>query len=297
MYPNNMNLLIVFAIPDTSIKFTHWHDGFTKAIEILEKDYTYKISRWNILDKSQKENDLNDYDFILLKTVFGSGLEKKVLSLMKVASRPKLAIAISGSNKIPTDSQLSPYSVLFYETEWYKNYANLSRHSNIIHAFGIDKVTMIPDKNIPKEYDVIFVGNIVNYKRPLNLLKKEGNKIAIGFLTDGKLVEQLEKNGVKCIDFVKYEELSLFYNKSRLCYIPCELHGGGERAVLEARAIGIPVEIENDNTKLKELLESPIYDSYYYAQQLHKGFLLCKENYPITMGKHSLKSSYLYYSY
>lgn len=43
---------------------------------------------------------------------------------------------------------------------------------------------------------------------------------------------------------------------------------GGERVVLEARQLGVDVQIEGDNPKLKELLSSPVYDHSYYAEQL-----------------------------
>ena len=70
---------------------------------------------------------------------------------------------------------------------------------------------------------------------------------------------------------MQYDKLAEYYNKSKLCYVPCKLHGGGERAVLEARACNIPVKIENDNIKLKELLDSEIYSSEYYANQIDHG--------------------------
>ena len=89
-----------------------------------------------------------------------------------------------------------------------------------------------------------------------------------------KLVSTLKSANVEVRDFLEYDDLSKFYNKSKLCYIPCQTHGGGERAVLEARSCGINVEIENDNDKLKELLTSPIYSSEYYSEQIEKGLML-----------------------
>lgn len=72
-------------------------------------------------------------------------------------------------------------------------------------------------------------------------------------------------------DMIEPEKLAELYRASKLAYIPAELHGGGERALLEARACGIPVQFESDNPKLEELSTSPIYDHHYYAQQLKKG--------------------------
>lgn len=56
--------------------------------------------------------------------------------------------------------------------------------------------------------------------------------------------------------------------------MPDDVLGGGERAILEARSLGVEVEIESDNPKLAELLDSPIYDHLYYAAQLRFGLEL-----------------------
>ena len=44
-----MNICIIYNIPNTSIKYTSWHDGFTKAIDILKK--TFNIDMINSHDK------------------------------------------------------------------------------------------------------------------------------------------------------------------------------------------------------------------------------------------------------
>ena len=62
---------------------------------------------------------------------------------------------------------------------------------------------------------------------------------------------------------------------SKNVYIPASIQGGGERAVLEARACNIKVTIEDDNPKLKELLTSQIYDHHYYSDQLNYGIKKC----------------------
>ncbi len=41
------------------------------------------------------------------------------------------------------------------------------------------------------------------------------------------------------------------YNSAAVVYIPCTVDGGGERAVLEAKAAGAVVEVEADNPKLQ----------------------------------------------
>ena len=61
--------------------------------------------------------------------------------------------------------------------------------------------------------------------------------------------------------------LFTFFRRAQV-YVPDDVLGGGERAVLEARALGVRAVVEPDNPKLAELLGSPVYDHAYYAAQL-----------------------------
>ena len=263
-----MKIAILYHIPNNSIKYEKWHDGFTKAIELLKKDSLLEIDMINFFDKTDIE--LNNYNFVFIKWGFGSSMQSYCQKYFSQKGKKcKIGIFIS-SIKIPTTNDINFFDILFYETEWYKNYANLNRHSNIYHAFGIDTQVM-RNLNIQKKYDYIFVGNVTDYKRPEKLIEKPGNKLVVGFLDNKKTVDELKLNGIEVKNFVEYNELSKLYNASRICYVPCRVDGGGERAVLEARACGLKVEIENDNKKLLELLNSDIYDSHYYANKIKRG--------------------------
>lgn len=216
--------------------------------------------------------ELNNYDIVLIKWGFGSLMQNYAQNYFK--TRPKkcmIGIFIS-SIRIPTDLDINFFDVMFYETEWFKIYANLNRHNNIYHAFGID-TSIMKRISLVKKYDYIFVGNITEYKRPLNLINKKGKKLVVGFLDNKKIIDELKNNGIDVLDFVDYSELARLYNMSKTCYLPCRVDGGGERAVLEARACGINVEIEEDNKKLYELLKSDIYDSDYYCNQIKRGLM------------------------
>jgi len=259
-----MNICILFYINNNSIKYSQWHDGFTKAISILSKKYNVKMI--NMYDNTKI--DFSNYDYVFFKESFDGSIYNKYKSSLPV--NIKLGLFISASYCIPNDNQIKMYDVLFYETYWYYNYAKLNRHNHAYHAFGVDTTVMKPI-NTEKQYDVIFVGDVCNYKRPLKILDLDGSKICLGFKSNINLVNILEKNDVEVKEFIEYEKLVDYYNQSKLCYIPCELHGGGERAVLEARACGIPVKIEADNPKLKELCVSEIYSSEYYANQIEYG--------------------------
>lgn len=258
-----MNICILYNITNDSVKYYNWHDGFTEAIKILS--FTFNIDMINSYDN--KDINFDKYDIIFLKESFTGCIYNKYK--YKFNKKNKLGLFISSSNIIPSDEQLKIYDILFYETKWYYDYAKLQRHSNAIHAFGID-VNIMKPINVEKKYDVIFVGNICSYKRPLKILELPGKKICLGFPTDKKIMEKLKANDVEMKEFVEYDKLSEYYNQSKLCYVPCALHGGGERAVLEARACNVSVKIENDNPKLKELCESKIYSSEYYADQIQK---------------------------
>lgn len=267
-----MKIAILYKINPGTIKFNKWHDGFTKAIDILKATYNdMQIQMINFY--VNKNLELNNYDIVMIKWGFGSDMQHYAKNYFESKGKKcKIGLFISSIIK-PTDNDLKFFDLLFYETEWYKQYAGLNRHKNIYHAFGIDTAVMKKMPEVEKKYDIIFVGAISKHKRPLNILKKEGTKLAVGFLEDNELVTKLKADGVNVINFVTFDNLAKLYNMSKCCYVPCTVDGGGERAVLEARACGINVLIENDNAKLKELIKSPLYDSHYYANQIRKGFL------------------------
>ena len=212
--------------------------------------------------------NFNQYNLVFFKESFNGNIYRKYKS--KLVKNNKLGLFISSSQIIPNNNQLKMYDILFYETNWYYQYAKLNRHPNAYHAFGVDNEIMKPSEQ-EKIYDVIFVGNIIGYKRPLKILDLPGKKICLGFQNDKSLIQKLLENNVEIVNFIEYNKLADYYNKSKLCYIPCSIHGGGERAILEARSCGIPVKIESDNKKLKELCESQIYSSVYYSNQIEKG--------------------------
>jgi len=260
-----MKILIIYSIPKGHFKYTNWTDGFTQTIKLLK---TYCIDLIN--SKDNLDINFNIYDIVFFKESFEGKIYKKYKS--KLNKKNKIGLIISSSLIIPSNNQLKLYDLLFYETFWYYNYAKLKRHNNAYHAMGVD-TTIMKNLNIKKEYDIIFVGAICNYKRPLKILNMSGKKICIGTKCDKKIENELKMNNVDVLDFISYENLAIYYNKSKMCYLPCELHGGGERAVLEARACGISVKIENDNPKLKELCDSEIYTLEYYAKQIELGIL------------------------
>ena len=248
-----------------TIKYNTWCDGFAEAIKMLMGNENYKIDFIN--DSDNKNINFKEYDLILFKESFNGAIYNKYI---KYITNTKIGLFISSSNIIPTDVEINKYDILFYETYWYYNYANLKRHPLSFHAFGINTNIMKP-YNYEKIYDNIFVGAIIDFKNPLKMINKQGNNLCIGAIIDKNIEVQLNNNNIIVEDYVDYLSLSNKYNQSKNCYLPCSLHGGGERALLEARACNITVEIDETNVKLKELLNSPIYDQNYYYSQINYG--------------------------
>ena len=248
-----------------TIKYNTWCDGFAEAIKMLMGNENYKIDFIN--DSDNKNINFKEYDLILFKESFNGAIYNKYI---KYITNTKIGLFISSSNIIPTDVEINKYDILFYETYWYYNYANLKRHPLSFHAFGINTNIMKP-YNYEKIYDNIFVGAIIDFKNPLKMINKQGNNLCIGAIIDKNIEVQLNNNNIIVEDYVDYLSLSNKYNQSKNCYLPCSLHGGGERALLEARSCNITVEIDETNVKLKELLNSPIYDQNYYYSQINYG--------------------------
>jgi len=97
--------------------------------------------------------------------------------------------------------------------------------------------------------------------------------MAIGQIQRNNLSESLNiigdlmLGGVIISDMIPPKDLAKFYNLSRTVYLPCDIIGGGERAVLEAKACGIKIEVEND--KLREIANADkLWDETYYYKQL-----------------------------
>lgn len=237
-------------------------DGMRAALDLLEKEY--EITRINLLEE---EPILDEYDFIIAWTNWGGRID----ALMDYPTKAKKGIAICGAFP-PRDADR--YDVIWYENEWYKDMYGLS--DGAIHAFGVNTDIYKPMRR-RKTWDILGVGSYSSWKRWEKLAVRPGHRIVIGeYQRDNEneslsIVRELIRSGVVVSDMVNPDRLAEFYNLAKEVYIPAELFGGGERAVLEARACGTPVSIERDNEKLAEYLNCPIWDHHYYAAQLKKG--------------------------
>lgn len=233
------------------------------ALKLLENDF--EIFRANMHGEMSVPHS---YDFILGWGAFGSPVD---VTLRKLSGKKGLCI---GGNAMPPYS-VEDYSVLFYETDWYK--PQIAHHPNIHHAFGINTDIYNPWPEAPVIWDWLSVGSFSYWKRHERILAKSGTKLVVGEIQRDNwsesfdIISDLLLAGVGISDMLYPTKLRNIYNCSGTVYIPADTNGGGERAVLEARACGRPVEIEPDNPKLAELLNGPVYDHIYYYKKLRDG--------------------------
>jgi hypothetical protein len=288
---NKPKVLFVFDIANT----THWRDGLWAALKLLETDFD--ITYWNLGKNREIGVGLDRFDFIL----GWSSFDGEIAHLMRNLKVPH-GLCIGGYMFEPHN--INHFNVLFYETEWYADAELKPRHPNAVHAFGINTDIFHPQHprtvsplseeeyksdigivtdgahfNDFKIFDYLTVGSFSAWKRQIYLLRKEGNRMAVGYLqnTDEAfaIISELLLYGCGVMGECAPEDLVKMINASKCVYIPATIAGGGERSVLEARACDVAVEIEDDNPKLKELLTSPVWDQHYYAAQLKKGIESC----------------------
>jgi len=263
------SIAIIFYIPKTNkSKYSNWEDGFTKAIDFLKKDFD--VTWINLEDAKPTAVDLNQFDFLIVKSCWDWIVDNYVRSLKNL--KVPRGIAISCSKMPYSNTSLYFYDVLWYETNWYG--AQLKNHPRKFQAFGINSKKFF-EQNVEKKIDILSIGLLAKYKRHHLIANEKGiEKVVVGDSNTKESKEiktYLEENNIKVIDYTSQEELSKIINQSKLIYIPAELNGGGERAVLEARLCKAKIKIENDNPKLKELLTSKIFDEEDYYKGLLKG--------------------------
>jgi len=265
-----MNILFLFEHPNED----WWMDGLSQAIDLLGKEHT--VTKWNL--SNEKGLPHESYDSVIAWGAFGSKPDMLVRANM-VHAKKKLLCLAGNATAVPTDKV---YDVIFYETEWVKNNYLKDVKGELIHAFGINSqlFNQTPgnlNMPVPMIFDYLGVGSFSSWKRWEKMAEKTGIRMVMGEYQLGNEAESLQiirnliRGNVWVSNSVNPFWLSTFYNASRCIYIPATLEGGGERSVLEARASGTKVEIESDNPKLQELLECPIWDEFYYVNQLKKG--------------------------
>lgn len=263
-----MKITVVHALPGVSSAFGQDFDGFTAAMDVIAQDHQVE---WRNVhpandDAAAQARDLTDADFVLVRSDWG-WYPDRVAARALSSGRVPCGLIIAGSHRPPSVRQALRYDVVFYETPWYRQFVD--DRLNAVEAFGVDGRVMF-DQGLERDIDWIMVGRLAGFKRPLRLLEKSGVRVAVGDFASGPqaVKRQLIEAGVDLVDHVDQAALAALYNRSKRVLVPCELQGGGERAVIEGRACGCAVEVASDNPKLASLLDAPVRDHHDYADLL-----------------------------
>lgn len=119
------------------------------------------------------------------------------------------------------------------------------------------------------------MGHFLPWKKHWEILKKTGKRLAIGEMKPDcegcqQIVDHLRGQGVAVSNMVPPHQLAEIYRSARLVIFPMDVVGGGERALLEARACGAQVEVTEDNPKLQcvPAAHSPLSTGPLPASQL-----------------------------
>ncbi|MFE8935595.1 glycosyltransferase family protein [Micrococcus luteus] len=265
-----MKINVIHALPKSSSAFGKDHDGFSAAMNEIAKHHDVEwVNVHPANDDFRRQVDrIMRADFVLVRSDWGWYPDAISASRLARSGVP-CGLVVAGSHKPASQLQSLRYDVVFYETPWYSQF--VAGHPFAVKAFGIDTSAM-RDLHMDRDIDWLFVGRLAKFKRPLRLLEKTGRRVVVGDLASANegLKEALIADGVELVDHVSQEELGRYYNRSKCVLVPCELQGGGERAVLEARLCGCQVEIADDNPKLASLLHGPVPSHLDYARQLQE---------------------------
>ena len=307
-----MRIALVYYRP-SSLPEAAFEVGFLSALELLEASGRYAFTYVNLDGFTGVDSRFarvhacpsyfEYFDHVWIKSNWNWVVDQFARTIL-VECKVSISLLVSGSYHPPSIEALFFYDLLFYEVFWYESRA-LYDHPLVAHAFGIDRRVMTAagggagggtgaakaangtvvgegeGEGEGEVWDYIFVGAFGDHKghkRPTLLAKKSGKRLAIGKNSGSEeaveAVAELEAAGVVVREQVPYGELAALLRRAGTVYVPDDFLGGGERAVLEARSLGVRVEVESDNPKLQELIASPIYDHAYYAAQLDYGMRL-----------------------
>lgn len=239
-----------------------WNDGLKKAIDVLGEKYEIKHQN-------------GTYTNYLADLVLVWGSLDSWQSRVAVELPFKKAICLAGG--LITED-IHKYDIVFVETAWQQN--ELKKIGVSAHlAFGTN-TDIFYNMNLPERpIDYLFPAAFALWKRHSLFVKKPGLKVAVGEMQpngwERECYDICTQNGVIVIPKISYEATAWLYNQSKNVYLPSELYGGCERAILEGLTCGCQVEVESDNPKLTSLLEytkkNGVPSYVDYANALRRG--------------------------
>ncbi len=251
MKPRKLKIAFVWqGISDENIK-DKWRDGLRYAID--------KISKKHVVHFFEPWHDIIGYDVILYWEAPVTAQGQNAPHYNKVRQNPTKKALLFAGGQIRKE-WVSGFDLLFLESKINEKECDvlgIPWH----HAFGINNKIFRPDRGagkFHKKYDGMLHGTCASWKRQWLIGEALGDKglvIGKGQDSDPYPFNRCRELGVDMVG-----ESSPYFIRDKMldCYTlvnPCDYWGGGQRATLEAMAVGIPVVCCTDSPKNIEFVE------------------------------------------
>lgn len=216
--------------------FHRWADGLRGAFEILEKEYDvcYHL-----------DGELHNHSPQIL-ACWGGSLAKTYKEGMEYSGKKALFWAGGPRNNLES---LRQWDMIFFENELHTIEARKNGLANCMTAFGTNTQIFFPMKQ-PKIFDVMYPGAFGLWKRKdLFAQAVKGLKaLSIGNIQYHEMQcwDVCVENGVAVSADIPQSRLPFFMAMSKTVVVLPVAEIGGQRTVLEAMAMNIPVIVPND---------------------------------------------------
>ena len=242
-----MKIAFVCDLPQEH--FLHWNDGLKAALGILSKDYQIEIFNQPTIEELKKVKcDIG---------LFWGAIDKP---LHKFKIFKKQALLFAGG--VTYHPYLHNFDVVFAESK--VDFLEFKRFGKkVFQAFGTNTKLFVPIPTQPKIFDYVYLAAFAKWKHHEKFAKyvfehePDGNSIAIGYMQpDGwekECYEICQSYSIAVVPQIPYEAVPWIMNASHNVYVGADAMGGCQRTVLEAISCDVPVIVDSDSPKLKEL--------------------------------------------
>lgn len=237
---------IAFVWQGVTERFSHWNDGLRQAMRIIEKthDVTYYEPTDNI-----------DADVVLYweAPCTINGQHAQNYRRIQELQIPK-ALLFAGGTLV--DAGLWGFNLFFTESAINDDEFR-AKGLPYKRAFGVNDTVFKPIKQT-KKYDAIHHGTCASWKRQgllCTAIKSKALVVGQHQQSDPEPFNICQAMGSTVMGEQNYETVNKLLNQSRCLVNTADFWGGGQRATLEAMAVGIPVVVMEDSPKNREYVE------------------------------------------
>ncbi len=231
--------------------FNQWNDGLREAVRIINNS-GYEVKFY------EPWHEITDVDIILYWEAPCTAMGVNGPHYNKVRENPikKALLFAGGPIKI---EWVRGFDLLFLESKINERECD-ELGISWKHAFGINDRNFVYSKreNPEKIWDGMLAGSGASWKRQWLIGEALGEKaILMGRDqdTDPMPFRVCREHGSTVLGEQSSQFVAKTLRQSHTCVNPCDFWGGGQRATLEAMAMGVPVICCNDSPKNREFIE------------------------------------------